>query len=112
MISYVLIGAITLLVLGAMMSQPLRMVQRQKHKNDPLAASQLEDQLHRFVYAVRDLDFDYDTGKIAKNDYIAQRKLLIGRGVSTLIKLDDLRQHDPLEKEIAAYRRQSVEEKE
>jgi hypothetical protein len=70
---------------------------------------ELEDQLTQVIQAVRDLDFDFDTGKVAEADYITHRKLLIGRGVSLLIRLDealarqdDLDQH--IEDLIAAYR--------
>ena len=69
----------------------------------------LQDQLNRSITTIRDLDFDFDTGKITEDDYVEQRKLLIGRGVSALIKLDASRQKEidkdhELEEMIAAYR--------
>jgi hypothetical protein len=102
--TFLLVGLLSLGVLALGMAYPLLLARREKI-NVNLANSSLEDQLQRYVSAVRDLDFDYDTGKLAQEDYITQRKLLVGRGVSTLIQLDDLRQTDPLEKEIAAFRR-------
>jgi hypothetical protein len=62
---------------------------------------ELEDQLTQIVQAVRDLDFDFDTGKVAEVDYITHRKMLIGRGVSLLIRLDEaLAQQDDLDQHI------------
>ncbi|NJL94092.1 MAG: hypothetical protein HC915_10365 [Anaerolineae bacterium] len=65
----------------------------------------LEEQLSLLVNAVRDLDFDHDTGKLSEADYVAQRKLLVGRGVSTLMRLERARNIDQqLEELVASYR--------
>ncbi len=65
----------------------------------------LEIQLMQMVKSIRDLDFDYDTGKIETEDYIEQRKLFIGRGVSLLIRLDEAQKLDTqIEEMVAAYR--------
>lgn len=47
-------------------------------------AIQLRTRLEGLVISVHDLDFDYDTGKVSKLVYAEQRKLLIGRAISTL----------------------------
>ncbi|MBZ0308953.1 MAG: hypothetical protein K8I82_23010, partial [Anaerolineae bacterium] len=74
---------------------------------------ELEDSLHRFVTSVRDLDFDFDTGKIGEADYLEQRKLLIGRGVSALKRLDEALQEqkevdDEIEALVDAYRQKKA----
>jgi hypothetical protein len=45
------------------------------------------------IYAtIRDLDFDYETGKLEEADYRAQREDWVVRGVEVLKALDALRQ--------------------
>lgn len=68
-----------------------------------------QDQVDQMVVAVRDLDLDFDMGKVSEEDYILQRKMLIGRGVSNLLKLRDFRRQpseadDELEQLILAYK--------
>jgi len=72
--------------------------------------NRLEEQLDRFVNAVRDLDFDYDMGKLSAEDYATQRKFAIGRGVSVWLRLQASqsvvqRSDEELEAAIAAYRK-------
>lgn len=106
----------TLLLFGVIMAgmvalgiaAPLFAARRQVKPLDT-TSQQVEEQLGLLVNGVRDLDFDFDTGKVSEADYLTQRKLLIGRGVSTLIRLDETRQHedaldDEIEKLVAAYR--------
>ncbi len=74
-----------------------------------LATNQLEDQLERLVISVQDLDLDFDMGKLMAEDYALQRKMLIGRGVSVLLKLQESRRQptiadDELEQLILAYK--------
>ncbi|NJL93479.1 MAG: hypothetical protein HC915_06975 [Anaerolineae bacterium] len=61
---------------------------------DDLTVVQLEDSLTRSITAIRDLDFDYDMGKIEDADYAVQRRALLGRGVSILLRLDAARTQD------------------
>jgi len=45
------------------------------------------------IYAtIRDLDFDFQTGKLADEDYRAQREAWVARGVDVLKALDALQQ--------------------
>ncbi len=72
-------------------------------------AIQLRTRLEGLVISIHDLDFDYDTGKVSKLVYAEQRKLLIGRAVSTLIQLDQAEAHlievdDEIEKAVSSYR--------
>lgn len=69
---------------------------------------QLTLQKETLYTAIRDLDFDYHTGKVDENDYTSLRHQLEGEAIETLRALD---QADPLailddelEREIAALR--------
>lgn len=69
----------------------------------------LRTRLEGLLISIRDLDFDYDTGKVSNLVYAEQRKLLIGRAISTLIQLDQAEAHltevdDEIEKAISSYR--------
>ncbi|MBI5928082.1 MAG: hypothetical protein HY862_02150 [Chloroflexi bacterium] len=69
----------------------------------------LRTRLEGFLISIHDLDFDFDTGKVSKQVYAEQRKLLIGRAISILIQLDQTEAHlvevdDDIEQAIASYR--------
>lgn len=49
---------------------------------------QLRDEREAVLIAIRDLDFDYHTGKLTEQDYAAQRELLVQRGVAILKQID------------------------
>lgn len=73
------------------------------------SAIQLRTRLEGLFISIRDLDFDYDTGKVSNLVYAEQRKLLIGRAISTLIQLDQAEAHlvevdDEIEKAVTQYR--------
>jgi len=95
--SALLVGIIFLIVLGVGVLLPL-LTQRGRAANaeedgEANTTAGLEAQLTQIINSVRDLDFDYDTGKVSESDYQTQRKYLVGRGVSTLIRLDESRAH-------------------
>lgn len=106
------IFVIVTVMMGAIIAIPFLLSLRSKEETDPEhQARELEEQVLQLVQAVQDLDADYDMNKIANPDYIAQRKVLIGRGVSTLIRLDQAQaelkvQDRELEALIANYRQQ------
>jgi hypothetical protein len=61
------------------------------------------------IYAeIRDLDFDYQTGKMPGDEYVARRYQLVARGVEVLKQLDALQAaapaHDPVEAALAQLR--------
>lgn len=63
------------------------------------AASKLNGELERLqmeretVYStIRDLDFDFETGKLTEEDYHQQREQWVDRGVDVLKALDTLQQ--------------------
>lgn len=59
------------------------------------ASSRMEDLLARreAIYAtIRELDFDFETGKLTEEDYRAQREVWVEQGVLVLKELDALRE--------------------
>jgi hypothetical protein len=60
------------------------------------AATTLEsllEQRETVFTALRDLDFDYETGKLTDEDYHAQRETWVERGVDVLKAIDAIQQH-------------------
>ena len=77
-------------------------------ERDTSVAAQLGAERDSILAAVRDLDFDHVTGKIADEDYAAQRALLMTRGADVLKKLDSsgvVDEAQSIEQAIAARRR-------
>jgi hypothetical protein len=115
-IATIVLGGILLVVGLAFSIAPIlnqvshrRVLNRQQQN----AVHDLRNQLTRIVESVRDLDFDYDTHKINDEVYIHQRKMLIGRGVSLLIRLDQVSQYDEQDQAIermVAKRRKITDE--
>ena len=68
----------------------------------------------RYINALRELDFDYDLGKIPEDEYPAQRANLLQKGADALRKLDeyegakDTSAEDRLEAVVAARRADST----
>ncbi len=57
-------------------------------RSTPSALAQLQAQHESILIAVRDLDFDYQTGKLTEDEYLAQRESLMQRGVDILKQID------------------------
>jgi hypothetical protein len=107
--SLVLLGCL-LVMLGLPYLAPRQRLRR-GFSNQDLSLVDLDDQLHQNIAALRDLDLDFDMGKLAPEDYAHQRKYLIGRGVSLMLRWEALRQQQgaqdaELEALISAYRQQ------
>jgi hypothetical protein len=71
--------------------------------------SELLAQRIELYSALRELDFDYTTNKIADQDYAAQRKALVTQGVEILqrldmLSLDETAESDPIEAAVRAIR--------
>ncbi len=63
----------------------------------------------RLLRAVRDLDFDYDTGKLSDEAYTEQRVLLMRQAAAVVAKIDELEgaiaaQQERIEAALAAFR--------
>lgn len=65
-------------------------------------ADELTAEYETVLAALRDLDTDHATGKIAVEDYEPQRAALTARGVALLRQMDETTAADPAEDEIEA----------
>jgi hypothetical protein len=83
------VGLAMAVVVGAYIAQPLlvraRVVSAPESPRDQLLAER--DALY---VAIRDLDFDFQTGKLIEADYAAVREEYMARGVEILKQLDAL----------------------
>lgn len=61
----------------------------------PTRAEALAAEREAVVAALRELDFDHATGKIAEEDYSAQRAALVAQGVALLKQLDEISNQSP-----------------
>ena len=84
-----IVGLAMAVVVGAYIAQPLfaraRVVSASESPRDQLLAER--DALY---VAIRDLDFDFQTGKLLEADYVAVRDKYLARGVDILKQLDAL----------------------
>jgi hypothetical protein len=112
-----LLALVVVLVVGAFIAQPFLAERRSEGGfGGRRAASVLRQRAgllaerNRIYSALRDLDFDYKTNKVADEDYTAQRYQLVAAGVDILQQLDGLPAldetpgADPLETAIALLR--------
>ena len=109
------LGIILAVVVGLAIALPFLLDRKKPSEGggSELSAHQLQERLSQILSNITDLDFDFDTEKLAEEDYVMQRKVLIGRGVSTLIRLDEaLAEQDAVDQQIeewvTAYRQQGV----
>ncbi len=66
----------------------------------------------RLLRAIRDMDFDYDMGKLTDDIYAEQRVTLIRRVIAVMKRSDDIEteiraQQERVETALAAFREQS-----
>ncbi len=62
-----------------------------ENRTPPSALAQLQARRDAILIAVRDLDFDYQTGKLTEDEYLAQRESLMQQGVDILKQIDSQR---------------------
>lgn len=70
-------------------------VSTSRDEEEQPASSRMEDLLARreAIYTtIRELDFDFETGKLTEEDYRAQREAWVEQGVLVLKELDALRE--------------------
>jgi hypothetical protein len=82
---------------------PLIIKRETAHRTKPSQLEQLHAEHEAVLIAIRDLDFDYQTGKLLQQDYTTQRELLIQRGVELLKQIDAL-ESDTIEKAVQVRR--------
>lgn len=75
------------LLVGAFIARPLLA----PHTPAPAHShtAQLNAEHESLLIALRELDFDHSTGKVADEDYAQQRAALVARGVALLQQLDE-----------------------
>ncbi len=95
-----LLGAVAVIV-WPLIQQPEESAERHKTALSTLARLQAEHE--SILVGVRDLDFDYQTGKLAEDDYLAQRENLMMRGVE-ILKQIDAQESEAIEAAIRAKR--------
>ncbi len=81
--------------------------------DDENPLKELYEQREAIYTAIRELDFDYQTGKIAEEDYKPLRDQYVAQGVEILKRIDELTGGDgraaleaEIERQVAALRRQ------
>ena len=86
--SYIL--AVAFLVgIGMIVAWPLIMNTREKQAISKRDQTPLQSQYDAVVMSLRDLDFDYQTGKLLEADYQLQRERLVQLGADLLRHLDE-----------------------
>jgi len=84
-----IVGVAMAVVVGAYIAQPLfgraRVVSALESPRDQLLAER-----NALYVAIRDLDFDFQTGKLIEADYAAVREKYMARGIEILKQLDAL----------------------
>lgn len=103
MTQMILVGTIIFIGLLALSLAPLfnpkerHIAQQVKREH---TVQDLNNQLDRLFESIRDLDFDYDTHKLTDEIYEHQRKMLVGRGVSVLMRLDQHQDQAPVDTDL------------
>jgi hypothetical protein len=105
----ILIGLALLAAVAFIVARPLLEQRGLPREKTLTPADQLVDQREHILSALRDLDFDHATGKIADEDYTPQRAQLVAEGVAVLKQLDALgfsenHMDDEIERAVAALR--------
>jgi hypothetical protein len=84
-------GAVLLLLTLFVVAQPL-LGRRANGAPITQRIDELTTEYDRILNNLRDLEEDFNTGKLQEADYLADREIWTQRGVETLKALDELRQ--------------------
>jgi hypothetical protein len=88
----VLLAFAFVVAVGALVAWPLLWPRTRRAgapDRDPgLDMSPLQAQREAILISLRDLDFDYQTGKLTEADYRLQRQTLMDRGAAVLREID------------------------
>jgi hypothetical protein len=96
-IGAVLVGIALLVLVVAYVARPLFERQAERHSGHAGSngrQAQLIDRRDAIYAVIRELDTDFQTGKITEEDYQAQRQRYVTEGVSLLKQLDALSSED------------------
>ena len=84
------IGTAIVVIVAAYVAQPLLVRTRLKAATEDSPRDKLLAERDAIYTAIRDLDFDFQTGKLLEADYAAMRDKYTARGVEILKELDAL----------------------
>ena len=84
------IGTAIVVIVAAYVAQPLLVRTRLKAATEDSPRDKLLAERDAIYTAIRDLDFDFQTGKLVEADYSAMRDKYTARGVEILKELDAL----------------------
>ena len=88
-IGSILLGLALLVMVGLFVTRPLFV--RDPHRRRRMSERQaLEAQKEAVLVEIRNLDFDYETGKVPEADYREQREAYIGEATELLMRIDQL----------------------
>lgn len=79
-----------LVMVGSFVLWPFISGRKSRAPRKPTELEQLRAEQNAVLAAIRDVDFDYQTGKLLEADYTTQRETLVERGVSLLKRIDAL----------------------
>ncbi len=102
------IGAVLfgLALLAPIVSIVLRPLTRGGHPDDVAPKPDSPPRLEPVLAALRDLDFDHQTGKVAEEDYAPTRAELLARAAQAMAQDSDSTLEDVLERRVKEIRRQ------
>ena len=88
-IGSILLGLALLVAVGLFVTRPLFV--RDPHRRRRMSERQaLQAQKEAILVDIRDLDFDYETGKVQEADYREQREAYIAEATDLLMRIDQL----------------------
>ncbi len=91
-------------ILWPLISTPNNSAKNQIPLSAPSSLAALQADRAAILTTLRDLDFDFETGKLIEEDYHRQREQLLMRGAEILRRIDAL-EADEIETAVAAKRR-------
>ena len=85
-----LFASVAIVVLWPLLQSQDKAIPAEQSEGQPTlsALAQLQAEHEAVLISVRDLDFDYQTGKLTEDEYLAQRERLMQRGVEILKQID------------------------
>ena len=78
-----------IVAIGMIVAWPLITNTKEKNDSGTRNLSPLQEQYDAVVMSLRDLDFDFQTGKLLDADYQLQRERLVQMGADLLRQLDE-----------------------
>lgn len=108
-----LLAIVTIIIVAAYVAQPFLAPRREDETQITSRGVEtlkrraaLLAERNRIYRAIKELDFEFQTGKVAETDYADQRFQLVAQGVETLQQIDQLppSDEDRIERVVLAFR--------